>query len=971
MPLVKTSNVNPNYVSGNRCRSQKIVHVNVRSLNAYKISLIEIWLQSVEGSNVKVLCITEHHRSSDELKLVSFTDFKLVSHCCRSRKQKGGSCIFIRRSMTCTELSKVNDQSIKYLFETCGIHINDLYIVCIYRPNTIYRDDFLNIFDALVKSLLGSTNNKKLIICGDFNINILEASRESLEFQNLLLGYNLKTNIREPTRITQSSSTCLDNIISNAKLKNPKVIDLGISDHTLQYADLPIKIHETPSLFYKFVRDLREENLQCLKEDLMTTSWERVCVGSNTNESFDRFHDILVSSFNKHVPLKRIRGDRSNRFSRGWITKGIKKSCTTKRELFVTARETNDELVLDYYKAYCRVLQRVIRHAKKAFNAQQIVNAPDKVRCTWKLINETVKGRSPKTNESFVGLRDGATIAKTNLEATNIFNNFFCKTSLKSTTSPVLPSFHPHSLFVSPVDNSDLTKVIKNLKAKDSSGSDDISTKVIKKISSAILDPLVIMINNSIIEGSFPNRLKKAIVKPIYKKGEHLDTNNYRPISLLPTISKIFEKVMETKLRSFLSSNSVLTKEQYGFQEGLSTVDAIFDMNEYVAQAIDDGDHVLAVLLDLSKAFDSVDHAILLEVLNRYGIRGKTNDWFKSYLENRAQIVRISAVNPTNNTIEDTESDSVNIKQGIPQGSILGPLLFILYVNHLPQLLRKKVVMFADDVSVFFRFNKKTDLDISTVVTQHLESIIHFFTSLNLQCNTNKTKVMYFRNCNAIISNGLTIAPNGGSPMELVEDAKFLGLCIDSFLNWKKHVEHLESRLSSFGYALKNLIHISTQRAALQAYFAFFQSNVIYGIAIWGGSVDAERIFKLQKRCVRIVGKLRFRTDSCRSTFVALKIPTLAALYTMELCKLVRRYPEKFPVARNFVSKRLNSLYEPQSQLQLPRAKTALLQRTARYNAAKIYNKLPADLKALPDKKFQIELKNYLVSKCPYSTSEL
>jgi hypothetical protein len=375
-------------------------------------------------------------------------------------------------------------------------------------------------------------------------------------------------------------------------------------------------------------------------------------------------------------------------------------------------------------------------------------------------------------------------------------------------------------------------------------------------------------------------------------------------------------------------------------------------------------ENIVAILLDLSKAFDHVNHGIILDILNRYGVRGIPNKWFETYLKQREQCVSVSTLNHETRTMLNIKSDNSLTESGVPQGSILGPILFLLYVNYLPQILSNKIIMFADDISILFKFKRNDTEGLNNQITNTLSTVVNWLSMLNLTTNINKTKCIHFRNLRTerarLKSTNLSVL--------VVNEAKFLGIYVDESLNWKKRVDFLCNKLSSFTFALKGLKNISTQKAALQAYHAFFQSHVLYGLAIWGSCTEVHRLFILQKRCVRILNGIKSNHESCRPSFKKLGLPTLSAMYIIELCKLVRRHVSKFPAKNNFNSDRLNAMFA--HDIRAPPATTAIYQRSTIYVAVKVFNTLPVEIKSLNHTKFFTALKKFVIELCPYSLSE-
>jgi hypothetical protein len=290
-----------------------------------------------------------------------------------------------------------------------------------------------------------------------------------------------------------------------------------------------------------------------------------------------------------------------------------------------------------------------------------------------------------------------------------------------------------------PVSEAEVRDIIKSLKSIGTSGYDGISRKIIKQCASTIIKPLTYVCNLSLTTGTFTERCKFAIVRPIYKKRKHSEMNNYRPVSLLPTISKVLEKVMLSRLSQHIDSNKLLNPSKYGFQKKVRIEDAIFYLLDNIISPLDHHKCVGGIFCDLTEAFDCVSHDILLHKLQYYGVTGNSLSWFKSYLANRKQKVSITA----NTFNQETSSIWEGIINGVPQGSILGPL-FIIYLNDLPYGLQQenKLVIYADNVSVILQASNETEL--KTQINQTMDYMTEWFLANGLTLNADKTNIMKF-----------------------------------------------------------------------------------------------------------------------------------------------------------------------------------------------------------------------------------
>lgn len=948
-----------------------VAHINIQSLNDRKQELLEAWLCSEKGRSVKVLCITEHHRVNCDLNRMSLKDFVLASSFCReNRKSRGGVCIYVHNSLKFDELPSIKKLSISNVLEVCGINLYNFYIVCAYRPKTLRNDNFIDNLENILSHILSKVD-RKFLLCGDFNVNLLVDGLEARDFLCLLNSFGAEAFVKEPTRITDHSSTCIDNMISNVELRNVKVVELGISDHCLQHATLEIKIKSNSGATFKQVRDFSKTNIDELKNFLESVNWDPIYRNPDVDASFNTFHDIFLSAIDRFCPLKRVRME-NKCFTPKWITPGIRKSCETKRELFIQLKQSKDKAALsNHYRNYCSILHKVISYAKKKDNEYLILNSNNQIKSIWNLVNKTVKGQKKSKFESYKGLTDGVETIENELDAPDLFNTFFSIGNNSNMGNSrfeniELPAYIENSMFVTPLTKNELLKLVSNLNNKKACGYDGLPIFIIKNVIEVIADMLVHLINLSINTGTFPTRLKRAQVIPLHKGDSTLDVCNYRPIALLPTLSKIFEKYFSDRLAGFLARYKILSKNQFGFQKGRSTSDAVFDMMDFVAESLNIKSNVMTVLLDLSKAFDSVNHQILANILERYGIRGNCLDWLKSYLNQRNQSVLLRKFDDKTKTISHMESLRIETTRGVPQGSVLGPLLFILYINHLPEIIENKITMFADDVSVFFKFERKDNTHLSKEISQTVTNIAKWLQGLDLRTNASKSKLIHFRNYNTpqLV---LDIAVEN-TEIALVNHARFLGVIADEYMNWKKHIEALEGKLSSFCYALRCLSKITTARASLQAYYAFFHSRILYGLILWGGSVDVKKIFILQKRCIRILSGIKSNRVSCRDLFLKLKIHSITALYIIELCKLVRRHPDKFPISDEWKSSRLRDYFR--LNLKSKPCRTTSYSKSTSHMAISIYNKLPTEIKDLSGNRFLKSLKQYLLVMCPYNLNE-
>lgn len=385
--------------------------------------------------------------------------------------------------------------------------------------------------------------------------------------------------------------------------------------------------------------------------------------------------------------------------------------------------------------------------------------------------------------------------------------------------------------------------LISEIKKNGAPGWDEISIQLFLELPNEAITVLCECINLSFCKGVFPERLKQAVVVPLFKGGNHDQAESYRPIALLPMLSKIIERLVKKRMNEFLLKHSILNSRQFGFQADKSTNDAVFSFLEHLYLGLNDGEASAAVFCDLSKAFDCVDHDILLHKLERYGFRGNALKWFNSFISNRFQRVSFNGA----------QSEQQVIRSGVPQGSVLGPILFLLYINDLTNTnISGKFTLFADDATILWQ---KTDENLlNEVMASDIEIIKSWCDANRLSLNIKKTNIVSF-GCN--LGN---IFLNGSILGNLSEN-KFLGIFIDSRLKFESHVISLKNKLASNCYAIRVMSNELPVEVVKNAYFALIESHVRYGICFWGTCSQQlfQSVFVLQKRAIRCVFGAKLR----------------------------------------------------------------------------------------------------------------
>ena len=410
---------------------------------------------------------------------------------------------------------------------------------------------------------------------------------------------------------------------------------------------------------------------------------------------------------------------------------------------------------------------------------------------------------------------------------------------------------------------------------------------------------------------------------------------------------------MYNRLIPFLESHNILSATQFGFQKGKGINDAIWSFIKSVLDAKDNSDQTMGLFLDLSKAFDMVNHEILIRKLNKFGLRGLAENWFKSYLSDRKQLVEINSA----------KSSSKIVEHGVPQGSILGPILFLLYINDLPlNITQAKVILFADDTNLIF--NSFDSINLQVKISETSNKLEQWLANNKLKLNVNKTVYMHFNQPRSKPNDPMQISLNNTAIKE-TQTTKFLGIWIDSSLTWESHIQHLTQKLSRLCYAFRVLSKVSPLELMKSVYFGYVHSVLSYGIIVWGLSSKTTQLFRLQKRILKIIKQVPIRTES-KKIFEELKILPFPCIYILEMVSFIHRNIKSFKMNSDFHEYNTRSAND--IHLNYHRLTRSL--NSVSHKGTSLYNKLPDEIKKLDQKKFKKIVRHILLTHMPLSVNE-
>ena len=923
------------------------LHQNIRSFEKNYDSF-SVFLQHF-SRKIDVIVITESwFREDNCADIPGYNSF----HTFRADRTGGGVSVFTREGM------KVNfnsDPSV--ISETCEACVIDICpalsgdkcvsVIAIYRPPNSSRP----IFIEKINEFLSRANNKDTVIVGDFNVDTLD-DNDSSDLFDIMFGYGFFPLINIPTRVTDSTAKCIDHIWYNkfdVSLCGSFVVD--VSDHYPVFAviDTPIDSNMTKKTF----RDHSNRSLQLLEDmipDVVDAYWRHNFV--DVNHKTEWFVEMLYSIYNRCCPRK-TKSMSAKKLSKPWINDYLVTKINEKHTIFKYYKQGNIEF--NEYNNFKNRLTKMINSAKKNYYANKFHQYKNNAKATWSTIN-SVLNRSKKGPAPNV-LISGDHEIYNPVDISNLFCNHFSSIAVNldnsipaSPLDPLycMPQPKANSCLIIPTTPCEVISIIMKLENK----SGDINTIpvfIYKLISRSIAPILCDIFNSSVGSGIFPETLKLAKVVPIYKSKNRKIPSNYRPISILLTVSKIMEKIMKMRVSKFINAGNILYDKQFGFREGYSTSDAVLELVDKCATALDSKLYTIAVFLDLSKAFDTVNRQIMIRKMCSLGFRGVVGEWFDSYLCNRRMYVDVNG--------EHSVTRTLNI--GLPQGSVTSPYLFSLYVNDMHRSSDKlSFLHFADDTTIFLSGDNLTTLYAD--MNEELEKVNQWLQSNRLSLNTDKTKYMLFTHKN-VDHQSFNIKINN-SVISHVNHIKFLGITIDRRLNYNEHLSVLSTKLNCVIGVIRKISYDVPAEVLKLLYFSLFYPHLIYCVAVWGGcgKTNVGKINRVNDRICSLFSNIY----NCK--FVPCRFQQIYDCFLLSIFHIFLTNHSHNPYFSDKLSDLMpthdhNTRFFTSECITLPLLHKNSSQNQFIYNAIKRWNALPLQIRNIENhRKFVSELKKHL-----------
>jgi hypothetical protein len=637
--------------------------------------------------------------------LVNIDGFQQIVFETRTDTRGGGVGMYIRNGLE-YQIRKDLQLNTMKTFENITIEVKyskkAIIFSNIYRSPTTppgvtqgeYLDDFLCKLDEHLNRV--TDTNRDAYVFLDSNIDLLKSQHlVSSEYLDTIICNGFLQIISKATRIQGNSISLIDHILVNNNLQNYNAgtIVTDISDHMMNFIEINVKTQVQSNKAIK-KRLFSTENINNFKQALAHTDWTNVLTNNDANDSFDKFWELFSINYQNNFPLRRLQFNKNKHKINPYMTNGLLISRTKKNELYkiyINSKSNNDKV---QYTNYRNLYNTLIKTSKKLYYEDSLQKIKKDSKKTWDILKDAA-GLKKRNNDIGNLTVNGEDISNPKI-LSNEFNTFFTKIGVEISNSvkPTLKkdeeyinNLNAPPLDLGTVNQPHICDIIKSLKSKGSLDIDGISTNLLKAIKIEISTPLAHIFKLSLETGIFPSKLKISRTVPIFKAGDPKLCDNYRPIALLSAMSKILEKVVSIQLVNHLDRNNLIYEHQYGFQRSKSTEHSLVHAVNFIGNAMNENKYALGVFFDLKKAFDVCSHEILLMKLERMGVRDTALLWFRHYLSNRKQIVDING----------HRSDEKGIEISILQGSILGPILFLIYINDLHSVTSLLSLMFADD----------------------------------------------------------------------------------------------------------------------------------------------------------------------------------------------------------------------------------------------------------------------------------
>ena len=830
-------------------------------------------------------------------------------------------------------------------------------LTAMYRPPPVSKKEFVDDIEAYLESIPGQEIE---LLVGDINIDLLKVKDNDVNQYLVVLaqqGYN--SFINSVTRF--DSKTCLDHIFVKHRLGvrsgclafESFILDTYITDHAPTMLNVGF-VHDVNnnSMTSSNVKMTKSKaDLAAFKRLLRLQDWSSVLTEKVPEVAMANFVNIYKDLMKSATTVKTIKKKNPKKIKK-WITFGIITSIRQRDKLKRKLLKQYSPELQEEYRSYRIFLNKLIIKQKNYYYKNEVEKNIKDLKKVYNIIKDATNENKSKDSCIIIKNKNGETFTN-NKDMSNYCNNYFINIGTEMEKHIPIPNYPsslddavPVSLFLTPVNKNDLIRQISSLKNNSAAGYDDISPNIIKQTHSEIITPLLYIFNLIFQTGIVPSSFKLSVVVPIHKGGSKSDIGNYRPISLISCFAKIFEKCLKDRLMDFVYKNRILSNNQYGFLKNSSTADALYNVTNEITHNLNNNKKCIAVFIDLAKAFDTVSHKKLFDVLERYGVRGTVSVLLRNYLTNRRQIVRV------NNTLSNEQI----IETGVPQGTVMGPILFLLYINSLLKLdVGGSVVSYADDTTMIFS-GEGWD-EVREKIKRGFKILKNWMETYRLSLNLTKTNYVAFSLTSANRPAFSCIKLDDFNQINEVASTKYLGVIIDQFLKWQQHIDYVSNRIRKLIHKFYILRSFLNKKILIIVYKALVESLISYGILVWGGLYNnaLNKLNIIQKYILKIIYKktrlyptnLLFTEETCN----------IRTIYLTTICTYLNFNCGQ----KNYIGHRYKTRQNENKNLEIPQNRNNLNFKFISYLGPKSYNLLPLFIRDINNKsKFRKMCQKYI-----------